>query len=85
MQTEELLTGVSGQLHELIGEHREFKRETLSRLDLLERDVKAAPGARMARLCAAISALSGLISIMGGLGIRLAALAGAAVRQGGMA
>lgn len=72
MQTEELLTGVYGELHELLGDHREFKRETLSRLASLERDMKEAPGARVAKLCTVVSVLSGLTSLLGSLGIRLA-------------
>ena len=72
MQTEELLTGVYGELHELLGDHREVKRETLSRLASLERDVKEAPGAGAARLCAVVSLLSGLASLLGSLGLRLA-------------
>ncbi len=89
MQTEELLTGVYGELHELLGDHREFKRVMLSRLSILERDVKEAPGLRVSKLCALVSALSGLVSLLGGLGIRLAAAAGAmgelAGAVGGMA
>ena len=73
MQTEEILTGVYGELHELLGDHKEFKRETLSRLSALEKDVKDAPGARSARLAAAVSALSGLVSLLGGLGLRFVA------------
>lgn len=72
MQTEEILTGVYGELHELLGDHREFKRETLSRLASLERDMKEAPGAGAARLCAVVSLLSGLASLLGSLGLRLA-------------
>ncbi len=76
MQTEELLTGVHGQLHELLGDHRAFKRETLDRLSALEKEVRSAPGARTARLCAIISALSGVMSLLANMGIRLAATAG---------
>ena len=54
MQTEEILTGVFGELHELLGDHREFKRETLSRLSALEKEVKDAPALRSARLAAAV-------------------------------
>ncbi len=71
MQTEEILTGVFGELHELLGDHREFKRETLSRLSALEKEVKDAPGARSARFAALVSALSGAVSLAGGLGLRL--------------
>lgn len=73
MQTEELLTGVYGQLHELLGDHKAFKREMLDRLSTLEKEVKDAPGARTARLCAIISALSGAASLLGSLGLKLAA------------
>lgn len=76
MQTEEILTGVYGELHELLGDHREFKRETLSRLSSLEKGLKDAPGAGAARLCALVSVLSGVLSILGGFGIRLALAAG---------
>ena len=73
MQTEKILTDVYGELHELLGDHRAFKREVLSRLSALESDVKAAPGARVARLCALVSALSGAVSLLGGIGVRLVA------------
>ncbi len=73
MQTEEILTGVFGELHELLGDHREFKRETLSRLASLEKEVKDAPALRSARRAAAVSALSGAASLLGGLGLRLVA------------
>ncbi len=82
MQTEELLTAVYGKLHELLGDHREFKRETLSRLEALEGELKAAPGARIAKACALVSAVSGLASILGGLGIRLVASVVAGGAQG---
>ena len=72
MQTEELLTGVYGELHELLGDHREFKRETLSRLASLERDMKEALGTGAARLCTVVSVLSGLASLLGSRGLRLA-------------
>ena len=73
MQTEEILTGVFGELHELLGDHREFKRETLSRLSALEKEVKDAPGARSARFAALVSALSGAVSLLGGFGLRFVA------------
>ena len=82
MQTEELLTGVYGELHELLGDHREFKRETLARLASLERDMKEAPGTRAAKLCAFVSALSGLASLLGSLGLRLAAMTTVPVAAG---
>ncbi len=73
MQMEDVVTGIYGELHELLGDHREFKREVLARLSALESEVKAAPGARTARLCALVSALSGAVSILGGIGVRLGA------------
>lgn len=80
MQTETILTEIHGELHELLGDHREFKRETLSRLSALEKEVQDAPGARSARLAAAVSALSGALSLLGALGVRLAvAMPGGAV------
>ncbi|MBR1911272.1 MAG: hypothetical protein IJ828_02830 [Treponema sp.] len=70
-KTEELLSAVNGQLHELLGDHREFKRETLGRLDNLEHDVKNIPDARRAAVCAFISIASGIIALAGMLGLKL--------------
>ncbi len=70
MQTEEILTGVYGELHELLGDHKEFKRETLSRLSALEKDVKDAPCAGSGQLAAAASGRSGVVSPIGELAFR---------------
>ena len=73
MQAEDILTGVYGELRELLGDHREFKRETLCRLSALEEEVKAAPGVRAARMCALLSAVSGIVSLLASFGVKLAA------------
>lgn len=70
-RTEALLTEINGKLHELLGDHREFKRETLSRLDTLENDVKNIPSARRATVCTIISIASGLVALAGTLGLHM--------------
>lgn len=79
MQTEDVITKVYGELHEMLGDHREFKREVLERLSGLENDVKNASGAGAAKFCAVISALSGIVAFLSSLGIKLSAF----VPQGG--
>ncbi|MCR5762794.1 MAG: hypothetical protein K6G00_05350 [Treponema sp.] len=70
-RTEELLSEMNGQLHELVGDHREFKRETLSRLDSLEHDVKDIPDSRRTAICGFISIASGILALAGMLGIKM--------------
>ncbi len=68
-KTEALLTKMYGELHELVGDHQEFKRQTVERLRSLESAVKNAPSEQRAKICSFISALSALAALAGALGI----------------
>lgn len=65
---ERILTKVYGELHELLGDHREFKRETLARLSVLESEVKNLPTLRLSRIATIIGAVASSIAVATALG-----------------
>ncbi len=70
-KTEELLSVMNGQLHELLGEHKEFKRETMERLNNIEQDLKNLPAARRASVCSFISITSSILALAGMFGLKI--------------
>ena len=70
-KTEELLSVMNGQLHELLGEHKEFKRETMDRLNNIELDLKNLPAARRASVCSFISITSSILALAGMFGLKI--------------
>jgi len=58
------LHSIHGQLCELSGEQREFKRQTLDRLTVLEQEIKNRPSETRNWVCALTSFISAIISVV---------------------
>jgi hypothetical protein len=62
--SEEMIINLSSGLTRMEGSQREFTREVLRRLDVLEEEVRSAPQARRASAAAAVSIAAGVLSCM---------------------
>ena len=60
----EMLTKLYGEFCTLRGEMSEFKRQTLERLEELEKNFKQTSVERTARLCRLVSLTTGLITVV---------------------
>jgi hypothetical protein len=57
-----LLTEMYADVRGMRGEQTEFKRETLRRLDSLEKEMKDAPAKKISVACAVVSAAGGILA-----------------------
>ena len=64
-----LLTEMYADMRGMRGEQMEFKRETLRRLDSLEKEVKDAPAKRISIASAVISAAGGILACLKASGL----------------